>query len=133
MATRAWKPLLTGVLLGLVLFAGMGEAQTPAAGHGPYFPADAPWYQDVSSAPVDGESAAVVNWLASVGGWGGGRMQIDFSIEVLEADASAVFRSFTPTVDFYDPDCDSAQVPLPAGGALEGRPAISAPATATAT
>jgi serine/threonine-protein kinase len=47
-------------------------------------------------------------------------MQIDFSIEVLEADASTPFRSFTPTGDFFDPDCDLAQVPVPPGGALEG-------------
>lgn len=108
-------------LAGLALFAGTALAQTrPAAGHGPYFPADAPWYQDVSAAPVDPESAAVISWLAGAGGWGGGQMQIDFSIEVLEADASAPFRSFTPTDDFFDPDCDLAQVPLPAGGALEG-------------
>jgi len=121
MATRAWKAPLSGALLGAVLLVRMGAAQTPpAAGHGPYFPADTPWYQDVSNAPVDAESATVINWLAGAGGWGGGRMQIDFSIEVLEADASTPFNSFTRTSDFYDPDCDFAPVPLPAGGALEG-------------
>src|SRR5262245_35821726 len=125
MAIKTWAHGLrqqVGLLLGgLALLAAAGGAQTlPAAGHGPYFPADAPWYQDISAAPVDSESAAVISWLSSVGGWGGGRMQIDFTIEVLEADASTPFRSFIPTGDFYDPDCDLAQVPLPAGGALEG-------------
>src|SRR5436305_13490687 len=124
MATRAWKAPLSGALLGLALFVRMGEAQAPpAAGHGPYFPADAPWYQDVSTAPVDAESSTVINWLNGVGGWGGGRMQIDFSIEVLEADATTPLHSFTPTVDFFDPDCERpamASVPVPAGGALEG-------------
>jgi hypothetical protein len=107
----------------MMLFAVAAGGQVPAAGHGPYFPADAPWYQDVSAAPVDPESAAVIAWLSSVGGWGGGRMQIDFSIEVLEADASTPLHSFTATVDFYDPDCDRsnlATVPVPPGGALEG-------------
>jgi serine/threonine-protein kinase len=103
-----------------MLSAGAAGAQVPAAGHGPYFPADAPWYQDVSTAPVDAESSTVIGWLAGVGGWGGGRMQIDFSIEVLEADASTPFRSFTRTGDFFNPDCDFAPVPLPAGGTLEG-------------
>lgn len=107
------------VLGGLALLASSAAAQ-PQAGHGPYFPADSPWSQDISAAPVDPESAAVIDWLASVGGWGGGRMQIDFSIEVLEADASTPFRSFTPTGDFFDPDCDFAPVPLPDGGAIEG-------------
>src|ERR1700760_2161959 len=99
MAIRAWDKARWGVALcGLALLAALPlKAQTPAAGHGPYFPADAPWYQDVSTAPVDAESATVINWLASVGGWGGGRMQIDFSIEVLEADASTPLHSFTAT------------------------------------
>jgi len=121
MATHEWKRWLFGLVAGSVVSATGSFGQgLPAAGHGPYFPADAPWYQDVSAAPVDPESATVINWLSSVGGWGGGRMQIDFSIEVLEADASAPFKTFTPTGDFYDPDCDIAQVPLPANGALEG-------------
>lgn len=117
MSTRAWL-LLSAIA---VSFPSAAVAQPPA-GHGPYFPADAPWYQDISTAPVDPESTAVINWLASVGGWGGGQMQIDFSIEVLEANASTPMRSFIPTDDFYDPDCDFAQVPLPPGGALEGEP-----------
>ena len=105
----------------LAAFAAVAGAQVPAGGHGPYFPADAPWYQDVSTVPVDPESAAVIAWLASVGGWGNnGKMQIDFSIEVLEADASTPFRSFTKTVDFFNPDCDFVTVPVPPGGALEG-------------
>jgi hypothetical protein len=123
MAIRTSAMPLGLALSGLAFLAAAGAAQTlPAAGHGPYFPADAPWTQDISTAPVDSESAAVINWLASVGGWGGGRMQIDFTIEVLEADASAPMRSFTPTDDFFPEDCDLAQVPLPAGGALEGEP-----------
>ncbi|MFL6232069.1 MAG: hypothetical protein ACJ76N_02960 [Thermoanaerobaculia bacterium] len=111
-----------GILLGgMMLFAAAAGAQAPpAAGHGPYFPAGSPWYQDISAAPVDAESATVINWLAGAGGWGGGRMQIDFSIEVLEAGAATVPQAFTPTADFYDPDCDLAPVPLPPGGALEG-------------
>ena len=47
-------------------------------------------------------------------------MRIDFSIEVLHADASAPFRSFVRTGDFYTPDCDDQQVPVPLGGAIEG-------------
>ena len=111
--------LQSAVFAGLCGLASPAVAQPPA-GHGPYFPADAPWYQDISTAPVDSESAAVISWLSGVGGWGGGHMQIDFSIEVLEANASTPFVSFMPTDDFYDPDCDFAAVPLPPNGALEG-------------
>jgi serine/threonine-protein kinase len=47
-------------------------------------------------------------------------MQIDFSIEVLEADADTPYLTFTQTGAFYSPDCDAVEMPVPAGGALEG-------------
>jgi serine/threonine-protein kinase len=43
-----------------------------------------------------------------------------YGIVVLNANASTPHRNFTPSDDFYDPDCDSAPPPMPAGGALEG-------------
>jgi len=85
-----------------------------------FFPRGSVWYQDISFAPADAQSPAVIAWLQSAGGWGYGRMQIDFSIEVLQADASAPFKTFTRTGDFYTPDCDYAPVPVPTVGALEG-------------
>jgi serine/threonine-protein kinase len=62
----------------------------------------------------------VITTLEQSGGWGTGEMRIDFSIEVLAADQGTPLRAFTPTNDFFSPDCDQAPVPLPAGGALEG-------------
>ncbi|HEY4116681.1 MAG TPA: hypothetical protein VGM56_02445 [Byssovorax sp.] len=47
-------------------------------------------------------------------------MRIDFSITLQHADASTPFRTFTPTEDFYTPDCDDVPFPVPLGGALEG-------------
>jgi serine/threonine-protein kinase len=90
-----------------------------ASGSG-LFPAGAWFYQDVSSAPLHPRSAAITAWLVSAGGWGAGRLQIDFSIEVLEAAADTPNRTFQPTGDFYNPDCDAVAVPVPVGGALEG-------------
>lgn len=84
-----------------------------------FFPRDAWMYQDVSDAPLRADSAATTRWLADNGGWGLGRMQIDFSIVVLEADGSPR-RSFMPTSDHYSPDCDLVPVPVPAVGAIEG-------------
>jgi hypothetical protein len=78
------------------------------------------WKRDISAAPVDPASSAIIASLAAAGGFGNGRLQIDFSINVLTADASVPFQSFTPTTDFYSPDCDLASVPVPPGGALEG-------------
>lgn len=86
---------------------------------GRYFPDGAPWYADGSAAPVDPRSDAVIAWLDAAG-WGNGRFQIDFSLEVLDTEDEVELRAFTPTSDFYSPDCDPAPVPVPPGGALEG-------------
>ena len=60
----------------------------------PLFPPGAIWNQDISHAPVAPQSSTMINWLDSAGGWGYGRMQIDFSMRVLHANAS------TPNVRF---------------------------------
>lgn len=86
----------------------------------PFFPRQAVWYREVSRTAVDPQSAQVISWLAGNGGWGNGRLQIDFSIEVLTADEQTPMRTFTRTGDFYNPDCDYAPVPVPIAGALEG-------------
>jgi serine/threonine-protein kinase len=87
---------------------------------GRYFPDGAWFYQDISSAPLAGRSAQITQWLEDNGGWGTGTMQIDFSIEVLEAASDTPNRTFTRTEDFYSPDCDNVAVPVPTGGAIEG-------------
>ena len=100
-----------------------GASPTPApsapVSSSAYFPPAAVWYRDVSTAALDPQSSAVIANLDRAG-WGLGRMQIDFSIEVLAADAGTALRPFTPTEDFFEPDCDLVPVPVPAGGALEG-------------
>lgn len=123
------KPLLTvGLLAALACASSSSDPSspgftsptpTPAGATSAYFPPEAVWYRDVSTAALDPESAAVVAYLDRVG-WGLGRMQIDFSIEVLAADAATPLRAFTPTQDFFSPDCDLEPVPVPVGGALEG-------------
>ncbi len=48
-------------------------------------------------------------------------MQIDTSIHVMcDAADTAPKMTFTQTSDFYSPDCDSAPVPIPSGGHIEG-------------
>lgn len=106
---------------------GGGDPIDASSGDGPaatggYFPAGAWFYQDVSTTPPAATSAAQIAALRASGGWGNRDVfQIDFSIDVLRVDgATPAKRTFTPTGDFYDPDCDHVPMPVPAGGNLEG-------------
>lgn len=84
------------------------------------FPLSSIWYQAISSASPDEQSEEIIGWLEENGGWGNGRFQIDFSMEVLYVDDDVPFRAFTPTEDHFLPDCDLDDVPVPQRGTLEG-------------
>jgi serine/threonine-protein kinase len=87
-----------------------------------YFPPGSVWTQDISHAPLDPQSSAIITWLAEAGGWGNNnKMQIDFGMRVLQADAS------TPNVPFHKgsgwmaADSDYlTTIPLPAASGIEG-------------
>ena len=89
----------------------------------PYFPPGAIWRQDISHAPLDPQSSAIIAWLAGAGGWGNNnRMQVDFNLRVLQANAASPNVPFQKGPTFYSPDSDIVStVPLPTGGGLEGR------------
>jgi len=93
---------------------------------GRYFPDDAWFYQDASQAPVAPDSDAITAWMVQEmgpGGWGSGTMRIDFSIVAVDAPAGTAKRDFTLEPDYYyEPDCDTAPVPLPPGGYVEDYP-----------
>lgn len=90
-----------------------------AASRGALFSRPQPWTRDVSDLEKSDASDDVIGWLADHGGWGTPRLRIEFSIKLLHADASTPFRAFTPTEDFYSPDCDHVPFPIPRGGAIE--------------
>ncbi|HVY88778.1 MAG TPA: hypothetical protein VG942_07915 [Hyphomonadaceae bacterium] len=87
-----------------------------------------PWTKDVSGLPKSTRSDAIINQLVASGGWGNGnKLQIDFSIVLLNADAATPRRTVTkpPAPSDYcfsGPDCDAVplQVPLPTAGNTEG-------------
>ena len=89
----------------------------------PQFPPGSVWRQDVSAATVAADSAAQLRTLQSLGGWGNGdRMQIDFGLVVLRADADAPMRKVVEGVNgYYEDECEAPGLdfPLPAGGAIE--------------
>ncbi len=98
---------------------GSGSGSGSAQGVGPYFTEPMFFNDDVTGIPKASNSGTIIAALDAAGGWGTGTMKIDFTIDVLTASASTPKRTFTPTVDFYNPDCDHTAVPIPAGGNVE--------------
>jgi serine/threonine-protein kinase len=68
---------------------------------------------------LDPESGATIAYLAA-NHTASARFQITFDFNILFADGSTPHRDFTPTGDFFDPECDPAPVPVPVVGRLEG-------------
>jgi len=98
-----------------------GSNSSVTATTGPYFTTPMFFNSDVSTSPKAANSDRIIAALAAAGGWGNANtMQVDFDIDVLTATAATPKVSFTPTGDWYGPDCDSDQIPLPAGGNVEG-------------
>lgn len=88
----------------------------------PYFPPGALWTRDVSHASPDSQSSTMIGWLAEAGGWGTGKMRVDFAIRVMQADATTTYASFRNGAAFYAADSDVVSVfPLPVGGGIEGQ------------
>jgi serine/threonine-protein kinase len=90
------------------------------------FPPGAPWNQAVDAAALDTESASIIAYLVAKH-TASARFQITFDFNVLFADGSTPHRAFTPTGDFYTPDCDTAPVPVPSVGRLEGESGYACP------
>ncbi|HEX2685039.1 MAG TPA: hypothetical protein VHN14_00400 [Kofleriaceae bacterium] len=99
-----------------------GDGTSPVTtATGPYFTTPMFFNRDISAAPKAANSASIIAALVAAGGWGNGnKMQIDFDLDVLSANATTPQRTFTPTGDFFRPDCDLAVVPVPPGGNVEG-------------
>ena len=110
-----------GLSLGWIGCGG-GDEGGPASGTGgPFFDNPMFFNSDVSRADKADNSDALIASLRGAGGWGNGdKIQIDFSFDVLAAGAGTPMRKFTPTDDFYDPDCDQVDIPVPPNGNIEG-------------
>jgi hypothetical protein len=105
-----------------------GGAATCSTSTGGLFTAPEPWAKEVSCLTKDGSSDAIIAALDKAGGWGGGRLQIDFSIPLFFADSSTPRRTIDgPMPGGYSycyggTDCDPVplQMPIPANGNAEG-------------
>lgn len=121
--------LIFSSLVGIAALVGMaahhGESLNarPPVPPQPYFPLGAIWTRDISNASVDPNSGKIISWLANNGGWGRGKMQIDFTLRVLQVAEKTSYVPFRPSSRWMDSDSDAvSQVPLPEGGGMEGRP-----------
>jgi len=103
-----------------------GRAAPAAAAASGLFAAPQPWTKDVSGLAPSERSDAVIAALTRLGGWGNGnRLQTDFSMPLLVADAATPRGTITAPADGYcgdGPDCDSVplDMPIPADGNAEG-------------
>jgi serine/threonine-protein kinase len=113
--------------LSLAACGGGAGDDTPVFGtSGPYFDNLMFFNQDVSGSSPAASSSAIISSLRAGGGWGNDDLfQIDFSFDVLLADAATPLRSFTPTGDFFRPDCDQVDIPVPANGNVEGEDGLA--------
>lgn len=102
------------------LDAGTDAGVDGGASGGHYFPAGSFFLEDVSDTLAADDSDDLIGSLEAAGGFGFGRLQIDFSIQVLRADESTPFRTFEPSSAFYSPDCDHVPMPVPVEGRIEG-------------
>lgn len=97
---------------------GLSATAASAVGGG-LFTRPTAWNKDVSSLPKAAESDEILGWLVNHGGYGTKQLRIEFSLKLLWGTSTTPFRHFTPTDDFFSPDCDQVPFPLPAGGAIE--------------
>jgi len=91
----------------------------------PRFPAEAVWNQNISQATLHPQSSSMITSLVNLGGFGFGRMQIDFAMRIVRAAPGAPTRSiigFPSTNEYYAPDCEpvGTSMPVPANAAIEG-------------
>lgn len=68
--------------------------------------------------------------LVGAGGFGYGRMQIDFSMHVVNAPGDAPKRTivgYPSTGEYYSPDCEpiGSAMPVPVNAAIEGNTGLS--------
>ncbi|HEU0152248.1 MAG TPA: hypothetical protein VFQ84_02755 [Arenimonas sp.] len=109
----------------IVLLAASAHAEPP-----PRFPPDAVWHLDIRDAPLHPDSAAMVATWAGLGGFGFGRMQIDFSFHVVRAGDDAPLRTilaYPSAGSYYAPDCEApgTAMPVPADAAIEGQAGLA--------
>lgn len=108
------KKLVVLILLGAV------SAQADPV---PRFNGSAVWNQNIEAAALHPSSASMISTLDGLGGFGNGRLQIDFSLHIVHAPSDAPTRTIVSHPDgYFLPDCDplGTAIPVPTDAAIEG-------------
>jgi len=117
------------IVIAAALLAGVAGTASQAAPP-PRFTSDAVWHQDIRLQRPHANSRTMISTLAGLGGFGFGRMQIDFGLQIVHAAPGAPTRSivgFPTTNDYYSPDCEpvGSTMPVPANAAIEAQPGLT--------
>lgn len=112
-------------LCAAIFVFGFGCSLTANSEAPPRFPPQAVWHQNISQAPVHPQSSSMITSLSNLGGFGFGRMQIDFGMRIVRAAPGAPMRNivgFPNAGEYYAPDCEpiGTAMPVPANAAIEG-------------
>lgn len=107
-----------------ILIASLSYCSTAGSAPPPRFPPEAVWHQNISQAPLHPQSPSMITSLTNLGGFGFGRMQIDFGMRIVHAAPGAPTRSiigFPDADEYYAPDCEpiGTSMPVPANSAIE--------------
>ena len=112
------RGVLAAFAMGILFVASAGVDAAPT----PKFPAQAPWYREISASRPDSASARMIDASVHEAREIVIALKVDFSMHVLDATAKQVSRlALVPSPDYYRPDCETGfDIPVPAGGAIEG-------------
>ena len=89
----------------------------------PRFAGSAVWNQDITTAALHPDSVSMISTLDALGGFGNGRMQIDFSLHIVHAAPDAPTRTIVSHPGgYFLPDCEplGTAIPVPLDAAIEG-------------
>ena len=106
-------------LLLLILLSAIPTHAEPV----PRFIGSAVWNQDIAAAALHPSSASMISTLDTLGGFGNGRMQIDFSLHIVHAEPGAPTRTIVSHPGgYFLPDCEplGTALPVPLDAAIEG-------------
>jgi hypothetical protein len=113
-------------LLSVALLASLPAGAEPP----PRFPEDSVWHTDIRYNALHPQSDAIIARWNGLGGFGFGRMQIDFGFHIVHAPANAPTRTivgYPDADDYYAPDCSpiGTAMPVPTNAAIEANAGLT--------